>query len=122
MFKGSVYCRRWIHEGKKQRAWGIRYSVNGGAVKREIVMEPIRFRVESNLVPYFGTLPLEEIDAEAIDGYVQTRKAGGVTNATCNRDVAVLRHMLRLAVASGAGSGRSPISSCSPRAAHGIGS
>jgi integrase len=146
MFKGSVYSRKWIYNGKKHKAWGIRYSANGGAVKRAIVadtkegaqaeldkkrddyqrrllgtsegktladlapvflahkanqgraMEPIRIRVENNLVPYFGKLALEEIDAEAIDEYIQTRKADSVMNATINRDLAVLRHMLRMAV------------------------
>ncbi len=146
MFKGSVYCRRWTHDGKKRKAWGIRYSVNGGKVIRQIVadtkegaqaeldkkredyqrrmlgvsegktlkdlaplflahkenqgraMEPITVRVEKNLLPHFGGKPLEEIDAEAIDGYIQKRKAEGVENATINRDLAVLRHMLRLAV------------------------
>ena len=39
MFKGSVYCRKWIHEGKKRKAWGIRYSANGGPAKREIVAD-----------------------------------------------------------------------------------
>ena len=38
MFKGSVYCRKWIHEGKKRKAWGIRYTVNG-TVTRAIVAE-----------------------------------------------------------------------------------
>ena len=166
-FKGSVYCRRWTHEGKTRKAWGIRWSVNGGPVKREIVadtkeaakgeldkkrddyqrrllgveegktlndlaplflahkanqgraMEPIRFRVNSNLLPCFGTLPLEDIDAEAVDRYIQERKGEYVkrpckshdgqgkrcskcdkriASATINRDLAVLRHMLRLAV------------------------
>lgn len=146
MFKGSIYCRKWTHAGKRRKAWGIRYSVNGGPVKREMVadtkdgarveldkkredyqrrllgvaegktltdlaplflahkenqgraMEPIRFRVNSNLLPFFGARPLEDIDAETIDEYIQTRKADKVENATINRDLAVLRHMLRLAV------------------------
>jgi len=167
MFKGSVYCRKWMHERKKRKAWGIRYSVNGGPVKREIVadtkeaaqveldkkrddyqrrllgvaegktltnlaplflahkenqgraMEPIRVRVERNLLPVFGALPLEDIRAETIDRYIQDRKKEYVKkpckshkgpgercpkcdkqidNATINRDLAVLRHMLKLAM------------------------
>ena len=39
MFKGSVYCRRWTYQGKKQKAWGIRSSANGAPVKREIVAD-----------------------------------------------------------------------------------
>lgn len=146
MFKGNIYRRTWTYQGKKRRAWGIRYSVNGGKFIRKIVadtregaqaeldrvkedyqrrllgvaegktladfaplflahkenqgraMEPIRVRVERCLVPHFGKMALEEIDATALDGYVQARKAEGVENATVNRDVGVLRHMLRLAV------------------------
>jgi site-specific recombinase XerD len=145
MFKGSVYRRRWTYQGKKHRAWGIRYSVSGGPLTRKIVadtkdgsqaeldriredyknrvlgvaegktlrdilplfltheehqgrdMDTIRTRL-NNLVPMFGALALEAIDAEAIDGYIRARKAGGVENATINRDLSVLRNMLRLAV------------------------
>ena len=83
-------------------------------------MEPIRIRVERNLLPVFGALPLEDdIDAERIDDYIQQRKADGVVNATINRDIAVLRHMLRLAVRKWAGSGRSRMWKCSPSAGHG---
>ena len=39
MFKGAIYCRRWTYEGKKHRAWGIRYSVNGGTPIRKIVAD-----------------------------------------------------------------------------------
>ncbi len=39
MFKGAVYSRKWTHQGKKRKAWGIRWSVNGGPVKREIVAD-----------------------------------------------------------------------------------
>jgi integrase len=146
MFKGSTYCRRWTYEGKKRKAWGIRWSVNGGPVERKIVadtkdgakaeldkkredyqrrllgvaegktlkdlapvflqtkenqgrsMRPIRMRVESILLPALGARALESIDAEAIDEYIKARKAAGVQNATINRELAVLRHMLRLAV------------------------
>ncbi len=145
MFKGSVYSRKWTYQGKKRKAWGIRYSVNGGAITRKIVsdtkdgaqaeldrikedhknrllgvaegktladlvplylphkeyqgreMDTIRARL-NNLLPVFGTLALDTIDAEAIDGYIQARKAAGVENATINRDLSALRNMLRLAV------------------------
>lgn len=39
MFKGSVYCRRWTYDGKKRKAWGIRYSVNEGPIVRQIVAD-----------------------------------------------------------------------------------
>lgn len=146
MFKGGVYKRTWIYQGKKRRAWAVRYSVNGGPPVRKIVadtregadaeldrlkedyrrrllgvaegktladlaplflahkesqgraMEPIRIRVERLLIPYFGRMALEEIGAEALDGYIKGRREEGVESATVNRDLGVLRHMLRLAV------------------------
>lgn len=35
-FKGSIYDRKWSYQGKKRKAWGVRYSVNG-KVARKIV-------------------------------------------------------------------------------------
>ncbi len=142
MFKGSVYCRRWTYQGKKRKAWGIRYSVNG-TVKREIVSdtkesaqaeldrkredyqmrllgvaegktltnlaEPFRAHKRAqerdmgtiearlkNLLAYFGDIALERIE-EGIDGYVLVRRQAGVVNATINREIATLNHMLHLA-------------------------
>ncbi len=60
-------------------------------------MEAIELRVR-NLAKQFDGVPLEDITAESIDGYISKRKAEGVKNATINRDLAVLRHLLRLAV------------------------
>lgn len=143
MFKGSVYCRKWEHEGKKRKAWGIRYSVNGGPAKREIVADTAdgaraeldRKRADytnrllgvaegktltdlakpyreyqkakehdlatiearlKNLLAYFGTTALEDIEEKA-DGYVLARRKDGVVNGTINREIAVLNHMLHLA-------------------------
>ena len=146
MFRGVVYVRRWIYQGKKRKAWAIDYRVDGGKRIRKTVadtregaqaeldrlrddhlhrrlgvaegktladlappflahkesqgraVELIRLRVERNLLRHFGRMALEEIGAEAIDGYIKKRKEEGVENATVNRDLAVLRHMLRLAV------------------------
>ncbi len=36
MLKGSVYCRRWVYQGKKRKAWGVRYSVNGKATRKVV--------------------------------------------------------------------------------------
>jgi integrase len=80
-------------------------------------MEAIQSRVH-NLTPHFGAKLLSQIDAEAIDGYVTARRAEylkkpckkhkavercakcdeRINPATINRDLAVLRHMLRLAM------------------------
>ncbi len=145
MFKGNVYCARWRYEGKKRKAWGVRYRIDGGPLVRKVVADTKagaeaeldrlkadhqqnllgvsegktlaelvpRFLAQkdtqgrdlntyrarlSNLVPVFGAMPLEAIDTEAIDAYIQARRTAGVDNATINRDLGVLRHMLRLAV------------------------
>lgn len=50
-----------------------------------------------NLLAYFGDTPLEAI-GDGIDGYVLSRRKAAVTNATINRELAVLAHMLHLAV------------------------
>lgn len=154
-FTVKLYSREWKTNGKKKKAWGVRYHKGGQYVSqivgdtREVAqdfadrlrqdhnrrvlgvaegktfadlallflthketqerhMEAIQLRVR-NLEKYFGQMVLEDITAEAIDGYISKRKAeaaplrrgngsGKVKNATINRDLAVLRHMLRLAV------------------------
>lgn len=80
-------------------------------------MWTIRSRVK-NLTPHFGEMPLDQIDAEAIDAYVTVRNAENRTKpcrkhkagercpkceeriepATINRDLGMLRTMLRLAM------------------------
>ncbi len=154
-FSPKIYCREWKTNGKKKKAWGVRYR-KGGEYVSEIVgdtkdvaqdfadrlrqdhnrrvlgvaegktfadlaplflahketqerhLEAIQLRVR-NLEKYFGEMVLEDITAEAIDGYIRKRKteaaplrrgngSGKVKNATINRDLAALRHMLRLAV------------------------
>jgi integrase len=51
----------------------------------------------NNLVNHFGDCKLSNITAEAIDEYKLARLAEGVRAATVNRDLAVLRNMLKLA-------------------------
>jgi integrase len=51
----------------------------------------------NNFLPHFGTCRLSDITAEAIESYKSTRLAEGVRAATINRDLAVLRNMLRIA-------------------------
>ena len=143
MFKGAVYSRRWIHDGKKRKAWGVRYSLNGQIVRKVVAntkegaqaeldklkedyqrrmlgvtedktlrelaepflehkraqerdMVTLEARLK-NLLAHFGDTPLEAVE-EGIDGYILARREAGVSNATINREIAVLRHMLRLAV------------------------
>ncbi len=50
-----------------------------------------------NLVAYFGRMRLSQITSEGIEGFKETRLKAGVTPATINRDLAVLRRMLKLA-------------------------
>ncbi len=142
-FKGSVYCRRWVYEGKRRKAWGIRYSVDGQVIRKIVAdtQEGAKAELEQlkedhkhrrlglvegktlrdlagpflehkraqerdmvtlearlkNLLAHFGNTPLEAVE-EGIDGYVLSRREAGVSNATINREIAVLRHMLRLGV------------------------
>ncbi len=39
MFKGSVYPHRWTYQGKKRKAWGMRYRIDGGPLVRKIVAD-----------------------------------------------------------------------------------
>jgi Phage integrase SAM-like domain len=50
-----------------------------------------------NHVAYFGRAKLSQITSEGIEGFKQARLKAGVTPATINRDLAVLRRMLNLA-------------------------
>lgn len=50
-----------------------------------------------NLKPYFQGLPLEQITGERVQQFVIERKRKGVGNATINRDLEVLRFILRKA-------------------------
>ena len=51
----------------------------------------------ANLCAHFGDAKLTEINAERIDEFKDSRLASKVRAATVNRDLAVLRHMLRIA-------------------------
>ncbi len=143
-FTVKLYSREWNTNGKKKKAWGVRYRLGGKYISRivgdtrgeaenevdrlrqdhnrrvlgvaegktfadlaplflayketqERHMEAIELRVR-NLGKRFAQMLLEDITAEAIDGYISKRRTEGVSNATINRELAVLRHMLRLAV------------------------
>ncbi|MCZ6479066.1 MAG: site-specific integrase [candidate division NC10 bacterium] len=60
-------------------------------------LETIELRVR-NLAKQFDGVALEDITAEAISTYIGKRKAEGVSGATVNRELAVLRNMLRMAL------------------------
>src|SRR5690349_21214364 len=50
-----------------------------------------------NHLAYFGRVRLAQITSEGIEGFKLARLELGVTPATINRDLAVLRRMLKLA-------------------------
>ena len=50
-----------------------------------------------NHLKYFGKARLSQITSERIEGFKQARLEAGVSPATINRDLAVLRRMLKLA-------------------------
>ncbi len=51
----------------------------------------------NNLLKHFEGCKISEITAERIAAYQQSRLSAGVRAATINRDLAVLRHMLKIA-------------------------
>ena len=51
--------------------------------------------------PVLGELELEDISPARLHNYVRGRKEDGVSNATINREIAVLKHVLAFAVESG---------------------
>jgi len=142
-FKVCIYSRTWKRNGKKCKAWGVRYRIGDKYLSRivgpeqdDAVVEAGRLKDDherrvrgvaeekpfSELVPlylkdkekqekdvetiglrvrnlsrHFSEMILEDITAEAVDKYVDHRR-GEVSNATINRELAVLRNMLKLAV------------------------
>ena len=63
--------------------------------------------------PYLRRLLLEEVDMNALQAFVRDRKVGdGVSNATVNRALEVVRRILNVATRSGAGCGRFRRSAC----------
>lgn len=54
--------------------------------------------VRRMLLPHLGNKPLSEICQVDVERIRQSRRAGGASNATANRDTALLRHMLNRAI------------------------
>jgi integrase len=52
-----------------------------------------------HLKPFFGTERLDKISAFSLDRYRKARRTAGASDATVNREMATLSHMLRSAVA-----------------------
>jgi integrase len=58
----------------------------------------LRDRTTLDLVmPYIGNMPLREIHFGSLERYIKDRKAQGITAGTLNRDMAVVRRILKLA-------------------------
>jgi integrase len=57
--------------------------------------------VNNNLLPVFGPMLVDEITAESVNAFKQDRLRDGRQGTTVNRDLAVLRRILSLAVKDG---------------------
>ena len=97
---------RQLHEDHKKRLLGVGEDKTFSDLVGPFLedkrnygrhMEAIELRVR-NLKKQFADVALEEITAEAISKYIGKRKADGVKGATINRELAVLRNMLHMAL------------------------
>jgi integrase len=52
-----------------------------------------KYRLETHLIPFFGTKPFDAIVSFDIERYYKHRKASGAKASTINRECAVLSHM-----------------------------
>jgi len=93
--KRDDYQRRLlgVAEGKTLKDLATPYRDYQKAKERDLATIEARLK---NLLAFFGTTPLEEIEERA-DKYVLARRAAGASNGTINREIAVLNHMLHLA-------------------------
>ena len=57
--------------------------------------------VTQHLVPYFGRMQLDSIEPADVDGYIAKKRRGGLSAASVNRHLNVLRRVCRLAVRAG---------------------
>lgn len=72
-----------------------------GAYKKDCLQRDVKRldRLElawSHLKPVFGTKRAADVKPSEIAEYVATRKAAGMANATCNRELAILKSAYRL--------------------------
>ena len=57
--------------------------------------------LEQHLVPYFGRMQLDSIEPADVDAYIAKKRRGGLSAATVNRQLNVLRRVCKLAVRAG---------------------
>ena len=53
------------------------------------------------VMPYIGKSTLQKIHSSTLDRFIRDRKAAGITAGTLNRDMAVIRRVLKLCASSG---------------------
>ena len=80
------------------------YSTNG---KRSV--EHVRRYVRLHLEPFFGRRRMSTITTSDVRQYIARRQAQGASNATVNRELAVLKRAFTLAIVAGSLSSRPPI-------------
>lgn len=57
-----------------------------------------QYRLEANMIPFFGSLCLHEITSQTIEQYRAKRLKSGVSRSTVNRELTILKKMFNLAV------------------------
>lgn len=68
--------------------------------KRPNTVEINELTLERRILPVFGRMALSDVTAQRVRVYLESRRAD-VKPATCNRELALLRHMMTRAVAEG---------------------
>jgi site-specific recombinase XerD len=57
----------------------------------------LKLRLREHIIPFFGSMPENDVGTTDIDRYVKTRREAGAENGTINRELAALKRMCRLA-------------------------
>jgi len=68
------------------------YEINGKKSS-----STVGFRLRKHVIPHFGSMAVDDLGTEDFNRYIDRRKKAGATNATINREIAVLKRMFHLA-------------------------
>lgn len=86
-----------IDAGKPARVSELFSLIEADYTRRGLKsLDTIKFRWEANLKPVFGATWANSIKSADLDRYVTKRREAGASAGTINREVAVLRRMLKL--------------------------
>ncbi len=105
LVKAEEYLARRLEEARQAAVYGVRPKRSFRQAATKYLCEPdknksglARDAQDLKLLdPFLGDLSLEQIHGGTLRGFIEARKAQGVKNATVNRSLAVVRHLLNLA-------------------------